>query len=385
MKIAILIDRFNIGGVEKIAIEEVKAFKKIGIQTSLVVLSRKALVKNAFFDLRKDIKVIYLDDRLPSFLKFTFKIPFFYFFSFFHLSYPLIMPFFIKNNEYDFIISHGTYTSFTALTISVWKHIPYAIYIWDPISYILQKAYDNGPIEFIRRYFNFILEGVDGVLVNSAKYVFYSGDSHTHYLESIIKNKQKLKLLPLGYDYAKAISIKKEKYFITVTAWKEGKGLEQLLENFSIWEKAKLVIAGKWLHEGYKKKILAIISQNKLKDKVVITGEVSEKNLQSLYKHALSLIIVNNEKGFGMPALESAANGCTFIIPTDCGVTKYFKKDIDGFFYKYNDIVQVERYIRFLLKKPTVAGKMGKHAWQKVKNHYSWINHVEKIKSIINK
>ena len=66
MKIGVLIDRLNVGGVEKIAIEEVRALIEAGHDAYLVVLRRKAVVENAFPDLLKDVPVIYLDDRLPS-------------------------------------------------------------------------------------------------------------------------------------------------------------------------------------------------------------------------------------------------------------------------------------------------------------------------------
>jgi len=137
MRIGILIDRLNVGGVEKIAIEEVKALKELNVDATLLVLSRKSVVKDAFKDLLSDIPIVYLDDRLPRIFKFSFKIPFFYFFSFFHLSYPFLIPFVVKKREFDFIISHNTYTSFTAITLSKFNKIPYGVYIWDPISYIL--------------------------------------------------------------------------------------------------------------------------------------------------------------------------------------------------------------------------------------------------------
>ena len=44
MKIGVLIDRLNFGGVEKIAIEEVAALRKINEDAHLLILRRKAVV-----------------------------------------------------------------------------------------------------------------------------------------------------------------------------------------------------------------------------------------------------------------------------------------------------------------------------------------------------
>ena len=81
MKIGILIDRLNVGGVEKIAIEQVRSLREEKVDAYLVILRRKAVVSNAFPELLKKIPIIYLDDRLPEILRFSFKFPVFYFFS----------------------------------------------------------------------------------------------------------------------------------------------------------------------------------------------------------------------------------------------------------------------------------------------------------------
>ena len=124
-KIAILIDRLNVGGVEKIAIEEVKALIEEGEDAYLVILRRKGVINHAFKDLREGVPTIYLDDRLPLFLKFSFRFPVFHFFSFFHLSYPFLIPLVIKKKEFDYIIVHGTYTAFTAVALKKIKKIRY--------------------------------------------------------------------------------------------------------------------------------------------------------------------------------------------------------------------------------------------------------------------
>ena len=142
-KIGILIDRLNIGGVEKTAINQVKALNALGFDATLLVLTRRAVVEGAFPDLLQDLPIAYLEDFLPSFCRFSFKIPIAAFFSFFHISYPFLLPFFIPTKEYDYIISHSSYTTFSAITLRIFRKIPYSIYFSVPIYFILTRVFPN--------------------------------------------------------------------------------------------------------------------------------------------------------------------------------------------------------------------------------------------------
>ncbi len=53
--------------------------------------------------------------------------------------------------------------------------------------------------------------------------------------------------------------------------------------------------------------------QNKLLEKVVFTGYVSDSNLLALYQYAHALILVSKYEGFGLPVLEAMASGTPVI------------------------------------------------------------------------
>lgn len=378
MKIGILIDRLNVGGVEKVAIHQVQALRDLGHDAQLLVLRRKALVEDAFEELRAQVPVVYLDDRVPALLRASLRFPFFYFFALFHLTYPFILPWVVKMREFDAILSHNTYTSFTAFALSRFRRIPYVIYVWDPIAFILGKAYSHGPVKRL----GFVLlplgRAIDRVLVNNALSVFVSGDLHYGYLAEITP-KSKLHLLPPGSECAPRLSKTRGHYVLAATAWKEGKQLEGLLEVMAGIDSAELKVAGRWLHKSYRDRIDSLIEQLGLRSRVEIVGEVSEGRLNSLYANARAAVIVNEERGFGLTALEAASNGCTFIIPEGCGATQFFEKDKDGFFFKSGDSVMLGEYIRAVLSSEDRAASMGEHAWRTVSDKYGWSRHAESI------
>jgi len=102
-------------------------------------------------------------------------------------------------------------------------------------------------------------------------------------------------------------------YFLFVGTLQPRKNLITLIkayESFCLENKGfknkylpQLVIAGKigWLAEP----ILTAINQSKVKDKIVLTGFISDEIKLSLYQQALATLLVGLYEGFGIPALES--------------------------------------------------------------------------------
>src|SRR2546429_1099655 len=150
MRVGILIDRIQAGGVEKIAIQQTRSLLRLGIDAELVVLRRSTPNPDAFIELRSELPTVYLDDRFPRWMRVSFPVPFFYFFSTFHITYALLLPWFVKSEEYDFLVSHNSYTSFAALGLYKAKGIPFIMHVWDPTSYILEKVYRTGALRLLR-------------------------------------------------------------------------------------------------------------------------------------------------------------------------------------------------------------------------------------------
>lgn len=383
-KIAVLIDRLNVGGVEKIAIEEVKALRELGKNAYLVVLRRKGVVDNAFEDLRKGLPTVFLDDRLPFFLKFSFKFPVSNFFSLFHISYPFLIPFVLKKNEFDYFIVHGTCTAFTAIGIKKFKKLGYSVFIWDPISYILSRVYSKNFPKFFLKNLILIAGFLDKIIINNADVILVGGDAHDKFIRS--KNsKVKIETIPPSVHSLKRILNHKENYVLMVTAWKHGKNPEYVFELLKKMPKLKIKMVGKWLDGFYKKEFIAKVRENKFINNIEVVGEVNEEELSKYYSRALILLQTNDDRGFGMPALEAAGHGTTFIIPKGQGVCNLFIDKADGFYTKEKDTNSIINYLRLLINNKELAAKMGKSAWQKVSAEYSWKNHAQALLKVASK
>ena len=369
MKIGILIDRLNVGGVEKIAIEQVRALRDIGEDAILVVLRRKAVIEGAFLDLLEGVPVEYLDDKLPAFLCYSFNFPIFHFFASFHLSYPILIPWTLKRNEYDYIICHGTYTAFSAIMIRKVRKIPFSCFIWDPIGYILQRVYREKFPKPMLYFLSGIANRIDRMILENSDKILVGGDAHNEHLRTLKADVEIVEIHPSVHPIVNSIG--KRGYVLLVTAWKRGKHPEYIFELLEKIPEMQMKMVGKWIEDAYRKEFESEIDLRKLKKNIEIVGAVIERDLQKYYAEATVLLQTNDDKGFGMPALEAAGNGTTFIIPEGQGVCSLFQNGIDGYFTKEKETETIVQHLHFLLANRNESENMGRHALETVRNSYS--------------
>lgn len=381
MKIGILIDRLNVGGVEKIAIEQVRALRNIGEDAVLMALRRKAVIEGAFSDILEGVPIEYLDDRLPSWLRGSFNFPIFHFFAFFHLSYPILLPWTLKKGEYDYIICHGTYTAFSAIMIRKIKKIPFSCFIWDPIGYILQRVYREKFPKPIFYFLSGIANRIDRMILENSDKILVGGDAHNEHLRILKAGVEIVEIHPSVHPIVN--SIRKRGYVLLVTAWKRGKHPEYIFELLEKIPEMQMKMVGKWIEDAYRKEFECEIDSRNLKNNIEIIGAVTERELQRYYAEATVLLQTNDDKGFGMPALEAAGNGTTFIIPEGQGVCALFRQGLDGYYTKEKETEVIVQRLRFLIENPDEGVKMGQRALETVRNNYSWTNHAMALQIMI--
>ena len=378
MKIAVLIDQLNVGGVEKVAMEEVRTLNDMGHHAELVVLRRKALVDNPFPGLQRLIPITYLDDRLPWFLKGSFRLRPFYFLALFHFTYPILLPWTVSRRKYDLTISHNSYTTITALSFKWLRAIPYVMYVWDPSASIASHVYVRGVLGRIRALTVPLAALLDKTLASNALAVFTSGTSHVGFLRQLTEP-SKVRLLAPGRSPRANLPVDRGSYLITVTAWKEGKHLEDLLIALAELGEGELKVAGRWLHESYRLSIDRLIAKLNLSDRIQITGTLAEDELDDLYAGARAVVIPSEERGFGLAALEGAANGCPFIMPSNCGAAGFFEDGVDGMLFPPGDLARLRECAGQMLTDERRAYRMGQHAHELVSTKYTWKRHVQNL------
>ncbi len=163
------------------------------------------------------------------------------------------------------------------------------------------------------------------------------------------------------------------------TAWKKGKNPEYITEVAESLPEIHIKLVGKWLDPQYQNEFEKLLKSKNLQRRIDIVGEVTEKELADYYSRALFVLQTNDDRGFGMPALEAAGHGTTFIIPKDQGVCKLFKDGQDGYYTNEKDTHTISKLAEGFLRHPEQAMKMGKNGLAKVTQNYSWDKHAASL------
>lgn len=384
MKIAVLIDELISGGFQKVAIMEVIYLKKLGYSADLVVLHRTKNLGYQDIIEENNINVVFLSDRLPALLKFNFRIPLFSFFSFFHIFYPLFIYRFINFKEYDYFISHGTYTILSSVAISKKKGIPYIGYIHDSISYILKQKYKNRTLRYFLPLLMPVANLLDKLIITNSMYVI-AFPFMIKQMSSLVRHFDRFVPIYNGCiaGDTKEILHTRESFYIAVTKWDEGKNFELLIKLWSrMPKKPKLRVIGSYYPENLKDKYISLINENGLQSCIEILGAVDEQTLNSYYKRAKVLIHPCRE-AFGMTILESAAFGCPSVFTSNSGVAELFPEKIRKQLPEEGNLDDYIASISMIENLPTEKYTDLIKDYHLVAKENSWEEHCKKIISLL--
>lgn len=381
INIAIFWDRMGGTTEVKLAGEEIRHLNQIGVDADLLLIERQIPIK--YRNLLYDIKIYCLENYIPKILRLNFRIPGFSFFSLSHITSSLYSPI-VFRRKYDIIISHGTFTCFTSRNLRKYRGLPYLAHIWDPISYIVQKAYVDRPLRHFRKLLAPLGFSLDGLILKEARAVILPSKYHMDRMKKLTQ--KPIEIIYPGINPASEIPSKRGDFLLAVARWEKGKKpfflldiLERLKEK---GVKAPLVMIGPW--KTQRQDFIEEAKSRNILKQIELAGEVvSKEELSKYYFRARALIHPINES-FGMTGLEAAAHGAPIIFPQGSGVTDLFVNSVHGFFPKEGDLEGFVKYSETLLSDERKAWKMGFNAWRVTKKH-TWLNHAKRLREVVKK
>ncbi|MBI2021529.1 glycosyltransferase [Candidatus Daviesbacteria bacterium] len=378
-KIAILIDQFVLGGVQKAAFFEAFLLNKIGTKAKILILMRSGF-QTKFTDYFPKTKFKFLSDHYPKIFKKSIKFPIFSFFSTLHLLGPFLAPQVVKPKDFNIIIAHGTTTCLTALALWKKHRIPYIAVIHDPMEYILKKVYFNTPLRYFFWLISPILFYLEKQIIKNAKTVIVDSEKHSSFIQKNYGINPEV--LTLGAQPLLRLPKVRKNYLVASSRWELGKNPQLLLEIMKFLPNNKLLIVGNWTNPSDLSEFKQKIKESSLEKRVIIKKDVPPKQLTRIYSEALVWIHPNVE-AFGLGGFEAASCGCPVIMPKGSGLNQILKNGVDGFFPDQVTIEDFLKPVKYLISHPDIAKTMGLHAWNTIKNGLSWQNHVKQLEGLI--
>lgn len=379
------------GGGERIVLEEALGLKKRGYKVE--VFAPTLDKKMCFPDLvnRVDVKTFLpnLFDKFP--LKNATRM----------LSASLLAPFFAPLfTDTDVFIGANQPGAWIAFCVAKILNKPYIVYLNQPNRIVYPRPVDVefgwtttvSDYQFLYKLFRLIkplFRILDGISIQKSNAILVNGKyigqvieniygnwvidnpagSYTHPLSPRIQRASKYALITNRHDPQKRFD-----YVISA--------MEKVVKEIP---NAKLLIPGPFTKHTHK--LLKQVKNLKLEKNVMFLGKVTEGKLQSLYKNAWVYCYPSPEEDFGLGPIEAGGWGVPTVAWNHAGPTVTVEDGVTGFLAKPYDVNEYADKIIKLFKNKGIRNKMGKMAWKRTRDEFSWNKHIdileEEIKKVI--
>ena len=391
------------GGGERIVLEEARGLKKRGYE---VVVYAPTLDKAKCFP--EFLKEVEVKTFLPTFidwlpLRNALRM----------VASSLLAPFFaMRFRDVDVFIGANQPGAWMAYCIARVLNKPYIVYLNQPNRLLYPRPVDKefGWYTTVKDY-QFLFKLIqpirplisipDRVSITHADKVLVNGDYigdiiENIYGKSVVEAPAGSHLYPKGYlllsskgIYSGSTKIKeriiKKPYLLITNRHDPQKRFDYVISALEIilrkHKKAKLVIPG--LFTDHTKILIKQAKKLGIENKIYWLGQITEQELQGLYKNCCVYCYPSPEEDFGLGPLEAGGWGIPTVAWNHAGPTITVEDGVTGFLAKPYDIVDYAGKIVKLLENPSLRTKLGKAAWERTKNIFSWKNHINALEEII--
>lgn len=392
------------GGGERIVLEEARGLKKRGYD--VLVYAPTLDAQKCFPELVGKVEV---KTFFPSFIDW---LPFRY--GLRMVASSLLAPFLaFKFRDVDVFLGANQPSAWFAYCISRVLRKPYLVYLNQPNRLLYPRPVDKefGWYSTVSDYqllyqiiqlIKPIISFLDKVSITNASKLFVNGS----YIGAAIENVYATQTVdaPAGAHFRPLDSLsinphtsykgfiksgkeKISKPYILITNRHDPQKrfdyvIRALKEVLKQYRSVSLVIPGPFTE--HTKELIELAKKLKIRDKVFFLGQISESELQKLYKHAAVYCYPAPEEDFGLGPLEAGSWGVVTVAWKHGGPTVTVEDGVTGFLAQPYDVKDFAHKILTLLNSPKLRAKMGKAARKRTKEKFSWDNHVDIIEKSIN-
>ncbi|MBD3318948.1 glycosyltransferase [Candidatus Woesearchaeota archaeon] len=181
------------------------------------------------------------------------------------------------------------------------------------------------------------------------------------------------------YSQKELLKIKKRyelpnSFFLYAGAITPRKNLRTLLKALEHLPEAYLVLTG-----GVQKQSSSLVKMINKNPQVHLLGHVPRKDLVALYKLALAFVYPSLYEGFGLPVLESQANGCPVITTTETSLPEVAGEA--ALYFAPFDVKKLSEHM-ITVQDRAVKKRLCKKGFDNIKR-FSWSVHAKTVYSLL--
>ncbi|MFQ5821066.1 MAG: glycosyltransferase family 4 protein [Candidatus Heimdallarchaeota archaeon] len=166
------------------------------------------------------------------------------------------------------------------------------------------------------------------------------------------------------------------------------KNIKTLVLAFSLVAKedpqVKLAIGGSG-DAGYIKQIVELAIKRKIRDKIVFTGYVPEKDVPKFYSACDAIVVPSFQESFGITILEGMATAKPIIAAKAGGIIEFVKNGENGLLFDPKNPVDLTKAVMRIKDNLKLARRISTQARKMVEKNYSWSVITQKILKIYDK
>jgi len=306
-----------------------------------------------------------------------------------------------KNKKYDLIHSHywdGGYAGLILAKVLNIPHIhtPHSLGKWKQLEMSVEEV-PTAKLKPIYRYQ--VRIAAEQKILNHVDAVILQAESlRIKILQHYMVDFEKLHVIFPGVD-TEVFNPKKNKYdnevhlaknsILTLGRMVPNKGLDRLIEAASLIKNKidfNIYMGGGGKNEFksdeekiFEDKIISLIKQHQLKNRVTILGHIDSHYLPAYYRKADILVFPSRYEPFGIVPLESMACGTVSLVSNVAGCREIIIDGLNGFIIDPRDRKAMSKIILKLLENDKLRKKVSMNAAFTIKEHYSWDKVVKKF------
>lgn len=380
---------FYSGGGEKLVLEEIIGLRKRGHEVDCYspVVEKWLCFPGLISGLR--VKTIF--PRLPRIIKHQETIEI--------IISCLLFPFIAwKFRGYDVVFAANQPSPWFAWLVKKFTGTPYVIYLSQPTRILYPRQIDVKEGFWMKnqlRIFPTLVKLTRPFIVWIDSFSIKGADQRLgdgEYMTSVLQRtyKEKFIVCPAGTHISNIIArdrfsglVKangfeiKKPYILLTNRHFPHKRFEYAIRSMPLVLKkhpnTKLIITGN--STKYTKELKQMVDKFSIKNSVIFTGFISEKDLSKLYTNACLYVYTSPEEDFGMGVIESMGAGVPVIAWNKAGPSTTIVNGRTGLLVKPYSQRQFTNKIIYLLKEKEKNNRMGRNAYKHAKNNYTYKKH----------